>query len=149
MKIILKERIENLGFLGDIISVKPGYARNFLVPYGKAVQATKKNIAIFEEQKTALAKLEKKRLSDAKLQAGKISGKTFTINTLAGDGGKLFGSVGTKEVAHAIMSATNITIEKRNIRMPNGIIRHTGEFKIFIHLYTGIDAEILINVKSK
>ena len=149
MKIILKERIENLGSLGDIVSVKPGYARNFLVPYGKAVQATKKNIAIFEEQKTALEKLEEKRLSDARLQAEKISGKIFTINTRAGDGGKLFGSVGTKEVAHAIMSATNVTVEKRHIRMPDGIIRHTGEFKIFIHLHTDIDIEISLNVKSK
>jgi len=148
MQVILKERVENLGALGDIINVKPGYARNFLVPFGKAVQATKENIAVFEKQKAALEKREVKRLSDAKSQAEKISGKTFKIKAQAGDGGKLFGSVGTKEVAHAIASATDITIEKRHVRMPDGIIRHLGEFKLSVHLHTEIDAEILLVVES-
>lgn len=149
MQVILKERVENLGSLGDLINVKPGYARNFLVPYGKAVQATQENIAVFEKQKTALQKAEAQRLSDAKSQAEKISGKTFTIKAQAGDGGKLFGSVGTKEVAHAIASDANITIEKRHIRMPDGIIHHLGEFKVSVHLHTEVDAEILLVVASE
>ena len=149
MKIILKERIENLGSLGDIIIVKSGYARNFLIPYSKAVQATKENIAAFEKQKISLKKLESERLFNAQLHAKKISGKKFTINMRAGDSGKLFGSVGAKEVAGAITKVTNITIEKKQIRMPNGIIRHIGEFKVFVHLYTDINAEIILNIKSK
>jgi len=149
MKIILKERIENLGFLGDVISVKSGYARNFLIPYGKAVQATKKNVALFENEKVVLKKLEEKRLSDAILQSKKISGKSFTIKVQAGDSGKLFGSVGPKEIARSIMLASNVTIEKRHIRMPDGVIRNIGSFKIIIHFYTDIDAEILLNVISK
>ena len=105
MQVILKEKVENLGTLGSVVNVKPGYARNYLVPYGKAVQATEANIAAFEKQKAELQKLEAERLTTAKAKAEKISGQVFTIKAAAGDGGKLFGSVGTKEVADVIAAA--------------------------------------------
>lgn len=147
MKIILQERIENLGILGEIINVKPGYARNFLIPYGKAAQATKENIAIFERQKLDLETRERKILSNAKLHAKKISGETFVIKAQAGDSGKLFGSVGSKEIAHAIKSVTGISIEKRYISIPNGVIRHLGKFQGFVHLHNQINVEFLLIVE--
>ena len=145
MQVILKEKVEPLGVLGSIVSVKSGYARNYLVPYGKAVQATEANIATFEKQKVELQKIEAERLATAKDKAEKITGQVFTIKATAGDGGKLFGSVGTKEVADAI-AAAGVEVEKRHVRMPEGIIRSLGEYQLSVHLHTDIDAEIKLVV---
>ena len=149
MQIILKEKVENLGALGDVVNVKPGYARNYLVPYGKAVQATEANIATFEKQKAELEKAEATRLGDAKAKAEKVMGHTFTIKAQAGEGGKLFGSVGTKEVAEIVSSQAGIEVEKRHVRMPEGIIRTIGEFKLSVHLHTDIDADIQLVVEAE
>ncbi|WP_192484018.1 MULTISPECIES: 50S ribosomal protein L9 [Cysteiniphilum] len=145
MQVILKEKVENLGTLGSVVNVKPGYARNYLVPYGKAVQATEANIAAFEKQKAELQKLEAERLTTAKAKAEKISGQAFTIKAAAGDGGKLFGSVGTKEVADAI-AAVGVEVEKRHVRMPEGIIRSLGEYELSVHLHSDVDADIKLVV---
>ncbi|WP_119328983.1 50S ribosomal protein L9 [Cysteiniphilum halobium] len=143
MQVILKEKVENLGTLGTVVNVKPGYARNYLVPYGKAVQATEANIAVFEKQKAELQKLEAERLTTAKVKSEKISGQVFTIKAAAGDGGKLFGSVGTKEVADAI-AAVGVEVEKRHVRMPEGIIRSLGEYALSVHLHSDVDADIKV-----
>lgn len=148
MKIILKEKVENLGVLGDVVKVRSGYARNFLIPFGKAVQATPANIANFEVQKAELEKAEAQRFADAQSRAGMIANKTFTITAQAGEGGKLFGSVGTKEVADAIAQA-GVPVEKRHVRMPEGVIRSVGEFDLTVHLYTGVDAEIKVVVVAE
>ena len=145
MQVILKEKVENLGVLGSVVNVKPGYARNYLVPYGKAVQATEANIAAFEKQKAELQKLEAERLTAAKAKAEKISGQVFTIKAAAGDGGKLFGSVGTKEVADVI-AAAGVEVEKRHVRMPEGIIRSLGEYELSVHLHSDVDADIKLVV---
>ena len=146
MQIILKQKVENLGILGDIVIVKTGYARNFLVPFGKAVQATKANIETFEAQKVELQKIEKLKFEAAVVTAELIKDKTYTIGAQAGDGGKLFGSVGTLEVAKAVTDFVGTTIEKSQVRMPEGIIRTTGEFEISIHVYTDVDAAIKVKV---
>jgi large subunit ribosomal protein L9 len=146
MQIILKQKVENLGILGDIVNVKTGYARNFLVPFGKAVQATKANIETFEAQKVELQKIEKLKFEAAVVTAELIKDKTYTICAQAGDGGKLFGSVGTLEVAKAVTDIVGQTIEKSQVRMPEGIIRTTGEFEISIHVYTDVDAAIKVKV---
>ncbi|MDA0911011.1 MAG: 50S ribosomal protein L9 [Proteobacteria bacterium] len=145
MQVILKEKVENLGTLGSVVNVKSGYARNYLVPYGKAVQATEANIAAFEKQKAELQKLEAERLTAAKAKAEKISGQVFTIKAAAGDGGKLFGSVGTKEVADVI-AAAGVEVEKRHVRMPEGIIRSLGEYELSVHLHSDVDADIKLVV---
>lgn len=145
MQVILKEKVENLGMLGSIVNVKSGYARNYLMPYGKAVQATEANIAAFEKQKAELQKLEAERLTTAKAKAEKISGQVFTIKAAAGDGGKLFGSVGTKEVADVI-AAAGVEVEKRHVRMPEGIIRSLGEYELSVHLHSDVDADIKLVV---
>ncbi|QIW10277.1 50S ribosomal protein L9 [Francisella sp. LA112445] len=146
MQVILKEKVENLGVLGDIVNVKPGYARNFLIPFGKAVQATKANIEVFEAQKAELEKAEKARFDAAVVTADSIKDKVYTIEAQAGDGGKLFGSVGTAEVAEAVSKASGKEIEKSQVRMPEGVIRTTGEFELSIHVYTDVDADIKVNV---
>ena len=148
MEIILKERVENLGKLGDVVNVRSGYARNFLVPKGKAVMATKENIATFEKQKAELEKLEQARLASAQAQAERINGQSFTIKAQAGDEGKLFGSIGTKEVADLI-AAVGVEVEKRHVRMPEGVIRQVGEYELSIHLATDVDANITIVVEAE
>ncbi|AIT08634.1 50S ribosomal protein L9 [Candidatus Francisella endociliophora] len=146
MQVILKEKVENLGVLGDVVNVKPGYARNFLIPFGKAVQATKANIETFEAQKAELEKAEKARFDAAVAVADIIKDKTYTVAAQAGDGGKLFGSVGTAEVAEAITKESGKEIEKSQVRMPEGVIRTTGEFELTVHVYTDVDADIKVNV---
>lgn len=146
MEVILKEKVENLGTLGQIVNVKAGYARNFLLPQGKAVQATSSNVELFEKQKAELEKLEQARFDSAKTKATKVEGSTVTITAQAGEGGKLFGSVGTKEVADAIAKATNVDVEKRQIRMPEGVIRQIGDYQVSVHLYTDVDVEINLAV---
>jgi large subunit ribosomal protein L9 len=146
MQVILKEKVENLGVLGDIVNIKPGYARNFLIPYGKAVQATEANIKVFESQKAELQKAEKARFAAAVVAAEGIKDKEYTIPAKAGEGGKLFGSIGTAEVAEAVSAASGQAIEKSQVRMPEGVIRSTGEFELTVHLYTDVDAGIKVKV---
>ncbi|GAB4223478.1 MAG: 50S ribosomal protein L9 [Francisella sp.] len=146
MQVILKEKVENLGVLGDIVNVKPGYARNFLIPFGKAVQATKENLKIFEAQKAELEKAEKARFEAALEIADAIKDKVYTIFAQAGEGGKLFGSVGTAVIAESISSQSGKNIEKSQIRMPDGVIRTIGEFDLTVHVYTDVDVNIKVNV---
>lgn len=148
MEIILKEKVENLGSLGDVVKVRAGFARNYLIPYGKAVQATELNIKEFEVQKKELERLENERLEKAKTNAEKVNGKRFEIKAQAGEGGKLFGSIGTKEVAEYVTEVSGITIERRYVRMPEGAIRQLGEYEISIHLHTGVDVTVTIVVAA-
>lgn len=150
MKIILKEKVEKLGLLGDTANVKPGYARNYLIPYGKAIKATKNNIAIFDKQKKELEELEINRLKKAREEAKIISDQEiFTVEVVAGDSGKLFGSVGTKEVVKAIEYTSGIKVKKRQIFIPNGTIRSLGEYKISVQLYLGVNTNIKLLVINK
>ena len=128
MEVILLDNIGKLGGLGDKVTVKPGYGRNYLVPYGLAVPATKDNIEAFEAQR-------------AELEAQAAERK-------AGDEGKLFGSIGPRDLADAISSA-GIDIAKSEVRMPNGPIRQTGEYDITLHLHAEVDAVVRVVVVAE
>lgn len=146
MEIILLEDIRKLGKLGDTVTVKNGYARNFLVPLGRAVRANKANIAVFEERRSELEKTAKENLQAAEKRAEKLKNLTITIARLAGEEGKLFGSVGTADIAEATSEAAGIEITKREILMPEGLLRSVGEYDIELSLHTDVTVSIKVAV---
>ena len=148
MNVILLDKVANLGGLGDQVVVKPGYARNFLFPKGKAVPATKANVEMFEQRR---AELEAKLAADLKVaeeRAEKVNAlEAVVIESKAGDEGKLFGSVGTRDIADAV-TAAGVEVQKSEILMPHGTIREIGEFEIELHLHADVFAKINLVVKA-
>lgn len=149
MHVILLDKVANLGNLGDQVTVKPGYARNYLVPTGKAVPATKDNIAYFEARRAELeAKLaENLAAANQRAEAIKALGKV-TISSKAGDQGRLFGSIGTRDIADAI-SAAGVAVTKSEVRLPNGVLRTTGEFEITIQVHGEVFADITFEIVAE
>jgi len=146
MEVILLENIENLGRLGDKVSVKAGFARNLLVPSGKAKVATTENIAEFEERRAELEKTAAETLAAAQTRKGAIEALgAINITAQVGSEGKLFGSIGTADIADAV-TAAGCAVEKKEVRMPDGALRETGEVAITIHLYTDVDVVVNVNV---
>lgn len=146
MNVILLENVHNLGDLGQTVSVKSGYGRNFLIPKRIAVPATSANIAKFEAQRVELEKAETEKLTSATLRKESIVGlASVTIIHKAGEEGKLFGSVGTTEIAAAICEK-GVQVIKREIRMPDGVIRTVGEYDIDIDLQSDVVASIKVNI---
>ncbi|WMS88719.1 50S ribosomal protein L9 [Pleionea litopenaei] len=145
MEVILLEKIRNLGDLGDKVSVANGYGRNYLVPHGKAVPATKDNLEAFEARRAELEKQAAELLSAAEARAEKLKELVVTIPANAGDEGKLFGSIGTRDIADAI-TAAGTEVEKAEVKMPHGVIRNTGEFEIDLALHTDVTVTIKVNV---
>ena len=145
MNVILLEKIRNLGDLGDSVSVAAGYGRNFLIPQGKAVPATKENIKHFEERRAELQAAADEKLAKAQARAEQLAGLTVTIAANAGDEGKLFGSVGTADIADAV-TAQGVELQKKEVRMPEGAIRQTGEFTFEVHLHPEVEANIKVIV---
>jgi large subunit ribosomal protein L9 len=145
MNIILLERIVNLGDLGDEVAVKSGFARNFLIPKGKAVRASKENRAVFEARRAELERVAQERLGEAQARAAKLAGVAVTISAKAGDEGKLYGSVGTHDIAEALV-AQGADVAKSEIRMPSGVIRVVGEYQIDVHLHTDVNVAIKVVV---
>ncbi len=145
MDVILLDKVENLGNLGDKVSVRPGYARNFLIPSGKAKYATEANLAEFETRRAELEKAAADALAQAQARQEKLAELEVVIEANVGSEGKLFGSVGTAEIAEAI-SATGNPVEKREVRLPEGALRHTGEYEIEIHLHSDVDVPVKIVV---
>jgi len=145
MNIILLERIVNLGDLGDEVAVKSGFARNFLIPKGKAVRASKENRAVFEARRAELERVAQERLGEAQGRAAKLAGVAVTISAKAGDEGKLYGSVGTHDIAEALV-AQGADVAKSEIRMPAGVIRVVGEYQIDVHLHTDVNVAIKVVV---
>ncbi|NTS78350.1 50S ribosomal protein L9 [Catenovulum sp. SM1970] len=146
MNIILLDKIANLGGLGDQVSVKAGYARNFLFPQSKAVPATKENIAHFEAQRAELEAKLAETLAAAEARAEKLAAlENVTIASKAGDEGKLFGSIGTRDIADAV-TAAGVELAKSEVRLPNGALRETGEFDITVQLHTDVKATIKLEV---
>jgi large subunit ribosomal protein L9 len=145
VNIILLERIVNLGDLGDEVAVKSGFARNFLIPKGKAVRASKENRAVFEARRAELERVAQERLGEAQGRAAKLQGITVTISAKAGDEGKLYGSVGTHDIAEAL-AAQGAEVAKSEIRMPSGVIRVVGEYEIGVHLHTDVNVAIKVIV---
>ncbi|NQY62218.1 MAG: 50S ribosomal protein L9 [Alteromonadaceae bacterium] len=146
MEVILLDKIAKLGELGDKVSVKSGYARNFLLPKGKAVFASAANVEHFEARRADIEKNLAEVLTVAQARAAKIVALSeVTIASTAGDEGKLFGSVGTRDIADAITEA-GVEVTKAEIRLPLGTIRETGEFEIAIHLHHDVDTSIKLVV---
>lgn len=145
MDVILLEKIGGLGNLGDKVRVKSGFGRNYLIPYGKAVAATPDNVARFESQRAELENAANERLTQAQARATQLEGFKLTIPANAGDEGKLFGSIGTRDIAEAI-TAQGIEIDKSEVRLPNGVLRTTGDFEIDLQLHSDVTQTISVSV---
>ena len=145
MNVILLEKVHNLGNLGDQVSVKAGYGRNYLLPQGKAVSATADNVAKFEARRAELEKAAAEKLADAEARKAKLDGLTVTISQKAGDEGKLFGSVGTTDIAHAVTEA-GVELAKSEVRLPQGVLRNIGEYDILVELHGDVSATIKVNI---
>ncbi|MEZ5506774.1 MAG: 50S ribosomal protein L9 [Gammaproteobacteria bacterium] len=146
MEVILLEKTRNLGNLGDKVKVRNGYGRNFLIPHGKAVPATEANIKYFEERRAELEKQAADKLAAAQARADKLTALgAVTVSAKAGDEGKLFGSVGTRDVADAI-TAAGVEVAKAEVLMPNGAIRNVGDFELEVQLHSDVVAVIKISV---
>lgn len=145
MQIILREKIRKLGGLGELLNVKPGYARNYLIPQGKAMMATKSNLEQFEQERANLEKVAIDALSTAEARLAQLKDMLISIAASAGVGGKLFGSIGTRDIAEAI-SKQGVEVHKHEVRMPNGVIRHTGEHEIDLHLHTDVNITIKVTI---
>jgi large subunit ribosomal protein L9 len=145
MDVILLEKVENLGNIGDQVSVKAGYGRNFLLPQGKATLATKENIAVFEARRAELEAREAEELAAARERAAKLEGKVLTITANAGEEGKLFGSIGTVDIADA-STAAGVEVERSEVRLPDGPLRETGRHEVEIHLHADVNVIITVDV---
>lgn len=145
MKVILLNKVENLGNLGELVSVKPGYGRNYLIPRGKAAPATAENIRIFEQRRAELEKAAADVLAAARERADKLMGMTISIPRKAGEEGKLFGSVGTSDIAEAV-TASGIEIRRQEVRLPDGQIRQLGAYDVQLHLHPEINVTIKVEV---
>lgn len=145
MNVILLENVGKLGGLGDQVSVKAGYGRNFLIPFGKAVSATKANIESFGARRAELEKLAAEKLAAAQVRADKLNELTVTIEANAGEEGKLFGSIGTRDLAEAISKA-GCDVTKAEIRLPNGVVRDLGEFDVAVQVHSDVTATIKLIV---
>jgi large subunit ribosomal protein L9 len=145
MNVILLEAVENLGSIGDLVKVKPGYARNFLLPLGKAALATPENMKEIEERRAELERVAAEELAKAKERAKAFDNLEVVITANAGSEGKLFGSVGPIDIVEAL-AAVQVEVERAEIRMPEGPIQEVGEFPIGVHLHTDVDVEVLVKV---
>ncbi|BES72610.1 50S ribosomal protein L9 [Marinobacter nanhaiticus D15-8W] len=148
MEVILLEKVANLGSLGDKVKVKAGYGRNFLLPFGKAVPATETNVKEFEARRAELEKAAADKLSAAQTRAEALEGASFTITSKAGDEGKLFGSIGVRDIADAI-STGGTEVEKSEVRMPEGPIRAVGEYDIELQLHTDVVTTVKVTVVAE
>ena len=148
MQVILLEKIRRLGNLGDTVDVRPGYGRNFLIPQGKAVSATAANKAHFEARRAELEKKQAEVLAAAQARAAKLADLTVSIAAKAGDEGKLFGSVGARDIAEAVSKA-GVEVEKSEVRLPNGALRMMGEYEIELGLHTEVSATVKVVIVAE
>jgi large subunit ribosomal protein L9 len=148
MEVILLEKVDNLGTIGDRVKVRSGYGRNFLLPRGKATLATAANIAVFEARRAELEQKAAAELAAARDRAAKAGALKLRLTAKAGTEGKLFGSLGTADIAEAC-SAAGVTILRSEIRLPEGPIRTIGEHAIDLHLHSDVNATIRINVVAE
>jgi large subunit ribosomal protein L9 len=148
MELILLEKVQNLGNLGDKVKVKPGYGRNYLVPTGKAVTATEKHLADFETRRAELEKLALQKLSTASERCAALQGFEITLTANTGEEGKLYGSIGPREIADAV-TERGIHLEKAEVIMGDGPIRYTGEHTVLIHLHADVETEIKVFVNPE
>jgi large subunit ribosomal protein L9 len=146
MEVILLENVGSLGSLGDKVAVKAGYGRNFLIPQGKAVPATEENVAVFEARRAELEAAAAATLDAAQKRATAIEAlERIEIAATAGDEGKLFGSVGTRDIADTIAQA-GVEVDKSEVRLPEGVIRETGEYQVMLQVHGEVTATITVVV---
>ncbi|MCP4406737.1 MAG: 50S ribosomal protein L9 [Gammaproteobacteria bacterium] len=148
MEVILLDQVENLGDLGDKVQVKPGYARNYLIPQGRAKYATVQNIVEFEAMRADLEQAAAETMAMAQTRQDKLENLEVSVTAKVGGEGKLFGSVGTADIAKAI-TAAGLAVEKREVRLPSGPLRQTGEYEIELHLHTGVDVNVKLTILAE
>jgi large subunit ribosomal protein L9 len=145
MQVILLEKVVNVGDLGEVVKVRQGYARNFLIPQGKAKRATPENLKLLEEKRSELEKAAGERLAKAQAQAEKLEGVAIQVTQKAGVDGRLFGSVTNVDIVDALQGLGH-TVEKSMVRMPEGPLKHVGDFPLTIALHTDVAAQITVTV---
>ncbi len=148
MQVILLEKIANLGNLGDLVNVKPGYARNYLVPQGLATVATEANIKMFEERRAELEKASADKLQAAKARAAELEGKSVEIAGRASDEGKLFGSVGVNEIAEAF-SAAGFDLAKSEVQLPEGPLKLVGDYEVNVIVHAEVNFDVNVKVVAE
>ncbi|WP_124949660.1 50S ribosomal protein L9 [Sulfuriferula thiophila] len=148
MQIILMEKVVNLGTLGDVVKVKDGYARNFLIPQGKAKRATSANLKFFEEKRAELEKAQAATLAAAQARAEKLADYALVVSQKAGMDGRLFGSVTNADIAEAL-NKNGFEVAKAEVRMPNGPLKAIGEFPVSIALHTDVVVDINVTVQGE
>jgi large subunit ribosomal protein L9 len=147
MQIILLQKVDNVGGIGDLVRVKSGYARNYLIPQGKATLATPENIAKFESRRAELEAKAAEELSAAQARAKKLEGLVLKIEMQAGAEGKLFGSVGTVDIAEEV-GKRGIEVERSEVRLPDGPLRTAGEHQIELHLHTDVNVPLTVIIEA-
>lgn len=149
MQVILLDKVAQLGTVGDQVTVKAGFARNYLIPQGKAVMATAANIAHFEARRAELEAKAAEALSAAQARAAAIANlAAIVITSKAGDDGRLFGSVGARDIADAVSTA-GVAVTKSEVRLPEGALRAIGEHEVKLHLHAEVNAVVTINIVSE
>lgn len=148
MNVILLDKVENLGDIGDIVNVKPGYGRNYLLPQRKAALATKQNMAEIESRRAELEKAAAEELAAAKVRSALIGGMDLVIAANVGSEGKLFGSVGPIDIADAF-DKVGVEVARAEIRMPDGPIHEVGDFSIGLHLHTDVNVDVNLKVVAE
>ena len=145
MNVILLDNVENLGNIGDLVTVKPGFGRNFLIPQGKAALATPNNIKEIEARRAELEKAAAAEVAAAKVRAAAIAGVELVISANAGSEDKLFGSVGPVDIVEALKEV-QVEVERSEVRMPDGPIHELGEYEIGVHLHSSVNATVKVRV---
>jgi large subunit ribosomal protein L9 len=148
MQVILLNKVENLGNLGDVVNVKPGYGRNFLIPTGKAAPATEDNRKAFEARRAEYERAAADALAEAQARRDRLAGMTVVVTRKVGDEGKLFGSVGTSDIADAF-TALDIPVKKSEVRLSNGAIRQTGTYELSLHLHPEVNVDVKVEVAGE
>ena len=145
MEVILIEKVDRLGGLGDLVNVRSGFARNYLLPTGKAKVATAENVAEIETRRAEFEKIEAEALSAAEARRDQLSALEISITAKSGAEGKLFGSIGNTDIADAVVAA-GVEVAKREVRLPDGPIRLAGEYEITLHLHADVDAKVKLTI---
>ena len=149
MQVILMEKVVNLGALGDVVKVKDGFARNFLIPHGKAKRATEANLKEFEGRRAELERKANEQLKGAQERGEKLEGQKVDIAAKAGVDGRLFGSVTNADIAEALTKSTGIEVKKADVRMPQGPLKHIGEFPLVVALHSDVLSNITVHVVAE
>ena len=145
MEIILLKKVDNLGDLGEKVNVKSGYGRNFLIPSGRAVPATAENVTAFEARRAQLEKEAAEALAAAEASKAKLDGLAVSVSCKTGEEGRLFGSVGTTDIANAV-TAAGLELAKKEVLLPEGPFRVAGEYDVVLHLHAGVNATLKLNI---